>query len=310
MCEFPEFETLCFKNKKTHKKRAENSMSLTNESVAVVTGAASGIGRALAVRLAGENVAAIAISDVDGKRLDETAQMIEAAGGRVSTHIVNVADYSEMENFARSVIERHGRATHIVNNAGVSLFGDVEEVSFEDIEWLMSINFWGVVYGTKLFLPILREQKSAHIINVSSVFGFIAPPGNAAYAASKFAVRGFTEALRHELAGSNVAVSLVHPGGIRTNIANNGKLGASAGEEERRKTVNMFNEHLTPTLPENAADVIVRGIKRREPRILIGADARQISFFSRLFPRSYLKVMDFLSGGKLLKIRKNNKKIV
>ncbi len=285
-------------------------MSLTNESVAVITGAASGIGRALAVKLASENIAGIAISDVNSAGLDETAQMVEAAGGRVSSHIVNVANRAEMENFVRAVIERHKRATHIFNNAGVSLFGDVEEVSFEDIEWLMSINFWGVVHGTKLFLPILREQKSAHIVNVSSVFGFIAPPGNAAYSASKFAVRGFTEALRHELANSNIAVSLVHPGGIRTNIANNGKLGAAASEGVRRATVNAFNEHLTPTLPETAADVIVRGIKRREPRILIGADAAQVSLFSRLFPRNYLKVMNFLTGGKLLKMREDNKKAV
>jgi short-subunit dehydrogenase len=285
-------------------------MSLTNESVAVVTGAASGIGRALAVKLAGENIRGIAISDVNETGLNETAQMIEAFGARVSKYVVNVANRVEMENFVRAVVTDHGYATHVINNAGVSLFGDVEEVSFEDIEWLMNINFWGVVYGTKLFLPILRQQKSAHLINISSVFGFIGPPGNAAYSASKFAVRGFTESLRHELADSNIAVSLVHPGGIRTNIANSGKLGASASEAERRATVNMFNEQMTPTSPEKAAEVILRGIKRREPRILIGADARQISFFSRLFPRQYLKVMDFLSGGKLLKKRKENKNAV
>lgn len=285
-------------------------MSLTDESVAVVTGAASGIGRALAVRLASEKIAGIALSDVNSAGLEETAQMVERAGGRVSTHVVNVANRSEMENFVRAVVEQHGGATHIINNAGVSLFGDVEEVSLEDIEWLMSINFWGVVHGTKLFLPILREQKSAHIVNVSSVFGIIAPPSNAAYAAGKFAVRGFTEALRHELTGSSIAVSLVHPGGIRTNIATNGRLGAGACESERRATVNTFNAKLTPTLPETAADVIVRGIKRREPRILIGADARQISFFSRLFPRQYIKIMDVLSGSKLLKMCEDNKRAV
>jgi short-subunit dehydrogenase len=285
-------------------------MSLTNESVAVITGATSGIGRALAVGLASEKIAGIAISDVNKAGLDETAKLVEAAGGRVSTHIVNVANRVEMENFVKAVIEKHGRATHIFNNAGVSLFGDVEEVSIEDIEWLMNVNFWGVVNGTKLFLPILREQKSAHIVNISSVFGFIAPPGNAAYSASKFAVRGFTEALRHELFDSHIAVSLVHPGGIRTNIANNGKLGANANESERRATVDAFNKRLTPTLPETAADIIVRAVKRRELRILIGADARQISFFSRLFPRNYLKVMNFLTGGKLLKMRRDNKKAV
>jgi short-subunit dehydrogenase len=283
-------------------------MSLTDESVVVITGAASGIGRALAIKLAGEKIAGIAIADVNGAGLSETEQMVKTAGGSVSSHILDVANRLEMEDFVRAVVKKHGRATHIINNAGVSLFGDVEEVSLEDIEWLMGINFSGVVYGTKLFLPILREQNSAHIINVSSVFGFVAPPGNAAYAASKFAVRGFTEALRHELADSSIAVSLVHPGGIRTNIATNGKLGVAARDAERRATVNMFNQQLAKTLPETAADVIIRGIKGREPRILIGADARQISFFSRLFPRRYLKVMDFLSGGKLLKIRKESRK--
>lgn len=284
-------------------------MSLTNQSVAVITGAASGIGRALAVRLARENIAGIAVSDVNEAGLNETARMVEAVGDvRVSAHVVDVAGKTDMEIFVRAVVARHGRATHVVNNAGVSLFGDVEEVSLDDIDWLMSINFRGVVHGTKLFLPVLREQKSAHIVNVSSVFGFIAPPGNAAYAASKFAVRGFTEALRHELADSQIAVSLVHPGGIRTDIANNGRLGAAAKAGERRANIDAFNAHLTPTLPEAAADAIVRGIKRREPRILIGADARQISFLSRLFPRRYLKMMDFLSGGKLLKMRERGKK--
>jgi short-subunit dehydrogenase len=148
----------------------------------------------------------------------------------------------------------------------------------------------------------------AHIVNISSVFGFIAPPGQAAYSASKFAVRAFSEALRHELEDSNILVSTVHPGGIRTNIANNGKLGAQASEQGRRANVDMFNQHLADTTPSAAADTIIYGIKRRDPRILIGADARQISFLSRLFPRNYLRVMNLLSGGKLRKFRLNYKK--
>lgn len=280
-------------------------MSLTNESVAAITGTASGIGRALAVRLAKEKIAGIAIADVNSEGLSETAQMLKNFDVQVSTHEIDVSKRADVERFARETVERHGRVTHVINNAGVSLFGDVGEVSIEDIEWLMNINFWGVVYGVKIFLPILMKEKSAHIVNISSVFGLIAPPGNAAYSASKFAVRGFTEALRHELENSNVCVSSVHPGGIRTNIANSGKLGALAKENEMRANVDMFNKNLTPTNPETAADIIVKGIKKREPRILIGRDAGQISFFSRLFPRRYLRVMNFLSGGKLLKYREN-----
>lgn len=282
-------------------------MSLAKESVAVVTGAASGIGRALALRLGAEKISGVAICDVNQIGLNETARMLENSGVRVSTHIVNVANRAEMENLVSDVELEHERVTHLINNAGVSLFGDIEEVSFEDIEWLMNINFWGVVYGVKLFLPILRKQPLSHIVNISSVFGFIAPPGQAAYSASKFAVRGFSEALRHELEGTNILVSTVHPGGIRTNIANNGKLGGQANEAGRIANTNLFNQNLARTTPEAAAETIVRGIKRRDPRILIGADAQQISFLSRLFPRKYLQVMNLLSGGKLRKFRQNYK---
>lgn len=285
-------------------------MSLTKESVAIITGAASGIGRSLARRLAEEKIAGVAICDVNQAGLNETAQMVESSGVPISTHLVNVASRAEMENLVNDVVARHKRATHLINNAGVSLFGDVEEISAEDIEWVMSVNFWGVVHGVQSFLPVLRQQPLSHIVNVSSVFGFIAPPGQAAYSASKFAVRGFSEALRHELEDTNVLVSIVHPGGIRTNIANNGKLGARANAAGRQVSVNMFNQQMTPTDPDVAADVIIRGIKRRETRILIGADARQISFLSRLFPRKYLSVMNLLSGGKLRKFRQSYKKAV
>lgn len=279
-------------------------MSLTNESVAVVTGAASGIGRALAARLAAEGVAGLALSDVNAEGLEETAR---ALGGRenlrLTTHAVNVADLGAMREFAGDVLARHGRVTHLINNAGVSLFGDVEEVSFEDIEWLMGVNFWGTVYAVKLFLPALRAQPAAHIVNVSSVFGFIAPPGNASYCASKFAVRGFTEALRHELEGTGVTVSCVHPGGVATNIARGGRLGAGADAAGMEALVN-FHTKVSRTTPEEAARVIVRGIKRRSRRILVGADARVIELVHRAAPVGYMSVMDRLSGGRLSKLRK------
>lgn len=278
-------------------------MSLTNESVAVVTGAASGIGRALAVRLAREKIAGIAISDVNEQGLKETAEAIEKLGVPVSVHIVDVSNREQMQAFAVEVLAKHGRVTHLINNAGVALIGTVEELSIENIEWLMGINFWGTVYGVKIFLPVLREQKLAHIVNVSSVFGFVAPPGQAAYCASKFAVRGFTESLRHELENSNVLVSCVHPGGVKTNICSDSRIGAEADETEKKKVVKFF-DRASPTTAEEAAETIVKGIKTRNPRILIGSDARQIDIVQRLFPKKYFAVMDKLSGGALSALRK------
>ncbi len=285
-------------------------MSLNNESVIVITGAASGIGRATALRLGNEKISGLALSDVNAAGLNETARMLENSEVKISTHIVNVADRTAVEAFAAEVVAHHGRVTHLLNNAGVSLFGDFEEISDEDFEWLMSINFWGVVNGTRVFLPILRQQKSAQILNVSSVFGFVGIPGNAAYCASKFAVRGFSESLRHELAGTNITVSSIHPGGIKTNIANFGRLGAKANQAEKSATTAVFNTKMTRSTPEQAAEAIVRGMKSRSPRILIGTDARLASLIYRIFPQNYLKILDLLSGGKLLKGRADRKKVV
>ena len=274
-------------------------MSLTKESVAVITGASSGIGRALALRLAAEPVAGIAIGDVNVEALAETAKMIQGGRARITTHKVNVADENEMRVFARDVVREHGRVTHVINNAGVALAGSCREVSLEDIRWLMDINFWGVVFGTKFFLPFLEKEESAHIVNVSSLYGLIAPPGQAAYSASKFAVRGFTEALRHELKGTNIAVSVVHPGGVKTNIANSARIGAGfkLSPEELQDRLDAVNLLLSHTTPEQAAEVIVKGIKGRNPRILIGRDARLLSLINRLFPSRYGDVIDRIRGG-------------
>lgn len=280
-------------------------MSLTNDSIAVVTGAASGIGRSLAVRLAAEGIAGVAIADVNAEELNETTRLMDNAKGRISTHVVNVGDLEQMRAFAAAVVAQHGRVTHLINNAGVSLFGTIEEVSIADIEWLMNVNFWGTVYGVKLFLPMLREQPAAHIVNVSSVFGFIAPPGNAAYSASKFAVRGFTESLRHELKNTNISVSCVHPGGVATNIAREGRVGAQADASTKEKTVN-YHTKVSHTTPEAAAATIVRGIKRRSKRILVGMDARIIEAVHRAAPVSYMSVMNLLSGGRISKLQKKS----
>jgi NAD(P)-dependent dehydrogenase (short-subunit alcohol dehydrogenase family) len=273
-------------------------MSLNNSSVAVVTGAASGIGRALAVRFAAENIAGIAISDVNEAGLNETAEIAAATGVPVSAHVIDVSKLDQVQRLADEAVERHGRVTHLVNNAGVGVLGSFEQLSIEDFEWLMSINFWGVVYGCKVFLPLLKQQESAHIVNVSSVFGFIAPEEQTAYCSSKFAVRGFTESLRHELAGTNVTVSAVHPGGIKTNIARNSRIGKDTPEEWKQQGTKFFDK-VARTSPETAADVIVAGIKSRNPRILIGQDAYAISLFSRLFPKRYLKFIERISGHKM-----------
>ena len=264
-------------------------MKIDRNTVAVVTGAASGIGRGLAQRLAREG-ASLALADVNAAGLEETARGL--AGGKVTTHVVDVSDRERCEAFVGEVLREHGRANLIVNNAGVALAGTTRELSIEDIEWLMSINFWGVVYGTKLFLPILEQQPQAHIVNISSIFGIIGMPGHSAYVASKFAVRGFTEALRHELrmAGSHIRVSVVHPGGIKTNIANSARIGAGADAAALEGELRNF-ENVARTTPDAAAERIVRGVLNNEDRILIGADAWLLERIQRWMPVRYFRLM-------------------
>ncbi|HKC89513.1 MAG TPA: SDR family NAD(P)-dependent oxidoreductase [Blastocatellia bacterium] len=273
-------------------------MKIDHATVAVVTGAASGIGRALAVRLAQEG-ASLALADIRAAELNETARRLKSMGGsssKVTEHVVDVSDKERVAAFAREVVEAHGRAHLLINNAGVGLFGTVEQLSIEDIEWLMGVNFWGMVYGVKHFLPVLRRQSEGHIVNVSSVFGIVAPVGHSAYVASKFAVRGFTEALRHELAGSPVKVSVVHPGGVKTSIADNARPGAGADQAAVDRERAIFNM-AARTSPEKAADRIVRGVSRDEERILVGVDAWMIDRIQRWAPVKYWRLM-----GKLIEL--------
>lgn len=251
-----------------------------------MTGAGSGIGRALAQRLAREGMS-LALADLDAAGLNETAQMLGDACS-FSAHVVDVGDAKRMQQFAAEVNERHGRVTLLINNAGVAMYGTIEELSIDEIEWLMSINYWGVVYGVKFFLPILRRQPRAHIVNVSSIYGIISPAGQGAYCSAKFAVRGFTEVLLHELAGTTVGVSCVHPGGIRTPIARRARIAAAADPAGAALTVKVF-DRVALTSPEAAAQRIVQGVKRNEPRILIGKDAVQLDRLQRLFPVRYWK---------------------
>jgi NAD(P)-dependent dehydrogenase (short-subunit alcohol dehydrogenase family) len=264
-------------------------MKLSPGTVAAVTGAGSGIGRALALSL-GARGCALALADVHAVGLSETATLASQTGApKVTTAIVDVADIGAVSRFASEVEEQHGGAQLLINNAGVALGGTFEEVALEDFAWLMGINFWGVVYGVKTFLPQLRRQTSAHIVNLSSVFGLAAPPGQTAYASSKFAVRGFTESLRAELRGTPVAVSCVHPGGIRTNIAANARTTvrdpARLAEEQQRW------EKLLKMPPEEAAAAIVCGIERNSPRILIGNDARLLDALARLSPAGVGRIL-------------------
>jgi NAD(P)-dependent dehydrogenase (short-subunit alcohol dehydrogenase family) len=268
-------------------------MSFLSGGVAVVTGAGSGIGRALAQQLAAAG-SALALADIDEAGLLQTAQSIANKQALLTTRVVDVAEEASVRAFAEDVNSRHGRVTLLVNNAGVSLHGNFEEISLDDFRWVMNINFWGTVYGVNYFLPMLKREQRGHIVNLSSIFGLVAPAGQVPYAASKFAVRGFTEALRHELEGSAVCVSCVHPGGIRTPIARHSRTGAAVSAAKRDENIALF-ERLARTPPEAAAARILRGVERREPRILIGVDAHQIDILQRLRSASYWKTL----SGKL-----------
>ena len=263
-------------------------MQITPNTIAVITGAASGIGRALAVKLA-QLKATVALADVNETGLQETAALVAQAGGRCTTHLVDVSDEQRVKDFVAEVVNAHGAAHLVINNAGVAMLGTVAELSTADIAWLMGVNFWGVVYGTKYFLPVLQQQPAAHLDNISSVFGMIGFPGQSAYCASKFAVRGFTETLRHELAGSTVRVSCVHPGGIRTNIARNSRVGANADAQILQTEIKRFDA-LSPTTAEQAAARIIRGVLRNQPRILIGADAWFMDRLQRWLPAHYWRI--------------------
>jgi NAD(P)-dependent dehydrogenase (short-subunit alcohol dehydrogenase family) len=255
-------------------------MRTIKNTVAVVTGAGSGIGRALAQSLAAQG-ARLALADVNSKGLEETHKLLGSAEAK--TYSVDVSKASAVEAFARDVERDFGGTALLVNNAGVALQGSFMEISLDDMEWLMGINFWGVVYGCRFFLPLLQKAPEAHLVNISSVFGMIGPPGQAAYCSAKFAVRGFTEVLRQELRLTNVKVTCVHPGGIRTRIAENARTGAGADTTLTAQMRDRFAQ-VARTSPEKAASVIMNGILRNKPRVLIGSDAVQVDVLQRLFP--------------------------
>lgn len=258
-------------------------------TAAAITGAASGIGRALALEFAARGCD-LALADVDASGLESVAKEVTAAHARrVAVHRVDVADAKQVEEFARTAVAEFPALSIVINNAGVALLGQFDEFDNAQMAWLMGINFWGVVYGTRAFLPHLRGRPQAHIVNISSVFGIIAPAGQSAYSASKFAVRGFSESVRHELKtqDSPVRLSVVHPGGIATNIARNARTGVNVRGPVNVAELGDRFAKLARTSPEAAAQRIIRGIERNEPRILIGPDARMLDLVQRLMPARY-----------------------
>ena len=269
--------------------RSDIEMTAIRGAAAALTGAASGIGRALALELAARGCD-LALADRDDAGLQSVAAEIDRRHPqKVTLHRVDVGEQPEIAEFARAAVAAHPGLNILINNAGVALMGQFHELDQAEMDWLMNINFWGVVHGTRAFLPQLASQREAHIVNLSSIFGIIAPPGQSAYAAAKFAVRGFSESLRHELqmAGSPVRLSVVHPGGIATNIARNSRSGAGVTDNARRvQSIERF-EALAKTTPQAAALRIIVGIEKNQPRILIGNDARFMDLLQRLRPATY-----------------------
>ena len=268
--------------------------------VAAVTGAGSGIGQALAVELA-RSGAKVAISDVDTEGLAQTEERLKAIGAPVKADRLNVIEREAFLAYAEAVNEHFGKVNQIYNNAGIAFTGDIEVSQFKDIERVMDVDYWGVVNGTKAFLPHLIASGDGHVINVSSVFGLFAVPGQAAYNSAKFAVRGFTEALRQEmvLAGHPVAVTTVHPGGIKTAIARNATAAEGLDPEEVAK---LFDKRLARTSPEKAAQIILDAVRKKRARVLVGTDAKVLDLMVRAAGPYYQQLFGPVMGRLMPKI--------
>jgi NAD(P)-dependent dehydrogenase (short-subunit alcohol dehydrogenase family) len=260
------------------------------DKVVVITGAGSGIGRALAVDLARRG-SLLAISDVNDEGLAETVDLVKGAGAReVRSDHLDVADRAAFTSYAADVAAHFGRVNVVINNAGVALAGDLADLDYSDMEWIVGINFWGVVHGTKEFLPHLIASGDGHVVNISSLFGLISMPGQSAYNATKYAVRGLTEALREEMlvAGHPVGVTAVHPGGIKTAIARSARY---SEHEDGAESARLFDQKLARMTPEKAAEIIVRGILRNQARVLVGIDAHALHHFAKLTGSRYQDIL-------------------
>jgi short-subunit dehydrogenase len=262
-------------------------MRTLKDRVAVVTGAASGIGRATSIELAREGCD-LAICDVNDGGLAETAAEIRALGRRVCVHHVDVSDKERMRRYADEVIAEYNQVNVLVNNAGVSVTAEFDQHSIEDWEWIVGINFWGVLYGCKFFLPYLKQADEAHIVNLSSVFGIIGVPSQASYCATKFAVRGLSESLWVELKPLNIGVTSVHPAGVRTNIA---KSSRAAREDLKNQAIEII-ERFSVT-PERCAKLIVSAIKKNKMRQLVTRESYIIDTVKRLWPALPQRILHY-----------------
>lgn len=259
--------------------------------VAVVTGAGSGIGRATSILLAEEGCHLV-LADINERGLIETLKQIGKTECKITTHVLDVSDMNAMTAFCGDVMEKHGAVHLLINNAGVATTDLVEDGSLEDFEWIVGINFWGVVYGCKLFLPHMQKTDRAHIVNLSSIFGLVGIPSQSPYCSTKFAVRGFTDSLRSELLKTHITVSCVHPGGVDTNIERNARHRKSFCGSTHEEMIEEFKKK-SVTTSEQAARALVKGIKADRARIFIGWDSKFIDILSRLFPVSYPKILRF-----------------
>ncbi|MGN6338978.1 SDR family NAD(P)-dependent oxidoreductase [Mycobacterium sp.] len=268
--------------------------------VAVVTGAGSGIGQALAVELA-RSGAKVAISDVNLEGLAQTEEQLKVIGASFKSDRLDVTEREAFLAYADAVKEHFGKVNQIYNNAGIAFTGDVEVSQFKDIERVMDVDFWGVVNGTKAFLPHLIASGDGHVVNVSSVFGLFAVPGQAAYNSAKFAVRGFTEALRQEMgaAGHPVAVTTVHPGGIKTAIARNATAAEGLDPEQLAK---LFDKRLARTSPQRAAKIILDAVRKKKARVLVGTDAKLLDVMVRVAGPYYQQLFGPVMGRLMPKV--------
>jgi NADP-dependent 3-hydroxy acid dehydrogenase YdfG len=264
-------------------------MKNLNGKVAAITGAGSGIGRATAIALCAEG-AKLALSDKDIVGLGETANLVQQAGGEVITHILDVTDSAAVDQWAADAIAHYGDVDIIMNNAGVALVVESHDQSHEELAWVMDINFWGVVHGTRAFLPHMRERGSGHIVNIASMAGLSGLPAQSAYCASKFAVRGYSESVCADLAGTGVGVSIIMPGGVATNIIKSSKIRVAGEDTAAAESLRETFDGFLRTSPEKAASLIIKAIKRNRMKQLVGGDARILDIVQRLIPGRFARL--------------------
>ena len=269
----------------------------------LITGAASGIGKSLAEEFANEGSVLI-LSDIDSLKLKDFIKELKSNGVNAFGYEVDVSDYNNMTDFGSLVLREHNYIDVLINNAGINLMDTVENGDINEFKNLMAINFWGVVYGVNIFLPTLIQRDEAYIVNISSILGLMSLPGQAAYNSSKAAVKAYTEALKMELADSSIIVSSVHPGGIKTDIAVNARIGSNISEETKIRLIKQFDK-LSYTTSKSASRNIIKGMKKRKRRIIIGIDAKIADILIRVFPGSYEKFLGLEGQFKKFRERLN-----